>query len=128
MPHRIKPRTTTADMLVENTENTPLWEILVPTQGNDGTPFTTRHHRQWDTFVKNLAGGMTLVRPVRGSWVHESAEHTERMIPVRIMCTREQIEKICKETARHYDQIAVLASLVSAENIMVTNPHATPAP
>lgn len=126
MPHITRPRSTMADMVVEDTEATPLWEILVPTQGNDGTPFTRRHHQKWDTYVKDLAGGMTLVQPVRGSWVDRDTEYTERVIPVRIMCTEEQITQICKETARHYDQLAVLASLVSERNVLVTNPHATP--
>lgn len=131
MPHVIKPRSTCNDMTVENTEDTPLWEILVPTVGNDGTPFTVRHHRNWDAHVQAIAGGMTLVPPVRGTWIDKQpesgpVEYTERMIPVRLMCTREQIEQICKETARHYHQIAVLATLVSTETVLVANPHARP--
>ncbi|MFE4332470.1 hypothetical protein ACFRQM_24520 [Streptomyces sp. NPDC056831] len=39
------------------------------------------------------------------------------MIPVRIMCTREQIVEICKETARFYDQFAVFATLVATETV-----------
>lgn len=127
MPHVTRSRDIIADMVVEDTESTPLWEVLVPTEGNDGTPFKKRHHKAWDRFVTSLAGGMTLVRPVRGTWVDRvtSDKYTERVIPVRIMCTEAQIIEICKETARHYDQIAVMASLVSERNVLVRNPAAT---
>lgn len=125
MPHVTKSRKIIAKMVLEDTANTPMWEVLVPTQGNDGTPFSTKHHEQWDAYVKALAGGMTLVKPVRGSWVEGGVDYTERMIPVRIMCTEAQIVEICKETARHYDQLAVLAALVSERTVMVTNPNAT---
>lgn len=127
LPHMMKPKTILADMIVEDTTETPLWEVLVPTVSNTGKPFSVRHHRQWDAMVKNIAGGMTLVQPVRGSWVdpETETEYTERVIPVRIMCDRAQIIEICKETARFYDQLAVLATLVASETVLVTNPHAT---
>lgn len=127
MPHMMKPKSVLAEMTVEDTASTPMWEVLVPTVSNSGRPFTVRHHRQWDAHVKAIAGGMTLVQPVRGSWVEPDSgeEFTERVIPVRIMCTREQIVAICKETARFYDQLAVLATLVANETVLVTNPTAT---
>lgn len=128
LPHTMKPKSVLSEMTVEDTSSTPMWEILVPTVSNAGRPFTVRHHRQWDRMVKELAGGMTLVQPVRGSWIDGDAEYTERMIPVRIMCTREQIVEICKETAHFYDQLAVLATLVATETVLVTNPTASAAP
>lgn len=129
LPHMLKPKSILADMVVEDTQSTPLWEILVPTVSNGGKPFSVRHHRQWDQMVKTIAGGMTLVQPVRGSWIEPATgtEFSERVIPVRIMCTREQIVEICKETARFYDQLAVLATLVATETVLVTNPSATAA-
>jgi hypothetical protein len=127
VPHQMKSRTILSEMTVEDTAGLPMWEILVPTAGNDGTPFSVRHHRTWDARVKALAGGMTLLKPVRGSWVDPgtSTEYTERMIPVRIVCTEEQIVSICKETARMYDQLAVLATLVAERTVLVTNPNAS---
>lgn len=127
MPHITKPREIIRDMVVQDTAGLPLWEILVPTVGNDGTPFSLRHHRNWDAFVTDLVGGLTLVKPVRGTWVDPdtSVAYTERMIPVRILCTQEQITEICKETARMYDQLAIIASLVAAHTVYVTNPHAS---
>lgn len=128
--HRMQPKSVLADMIVEDTSSTPLWEILVPTASNTGRPFSVRHHRVWDEHVKQLAGGMTLYPPARGSWIDpdSGSDFTERMIPVRIMCTRAQIVEICKETARFYDQLAVLATLVATETVLVSNPHATKEP
>lgn len=70
---------------------------------------------------------MTLHGPVKGTWVDAAgngAAYVERMIPVRIACTREQIIEICKETARFYDQIEVLAYRIAQETVMVRNPGA----
>lgn len=126
LPHMMQPKSVLADMTVEDTTQTPMWEILVPTVSNSGKPFSVRHHRQWDAHVTAIAGGMTLIQPVRGSWVEPDSgqDFTERMIPVRIMCSREQIVEICKETARFYDQLAVLATLISTQTVLVSNPSA----
>lgn len=125
LPHFMFPKSILAQMRVEDTSSTPLWEILVPTTSNSGKPFSVHHHRLWDQMVERLAGGLTLIQPVRGTWVDPTTNETfvERMIPVRIMCTREQIIEICKETARFYDQRAVLASLVADQSVLVTNPN-----
>lgn len=135
-PHVMQPKSALTQMNVEDTATTPMWEILVPTVSNSGKPFSLRHHRQWDAHVTDIAGGMPLIHPVRGTWVDSARSDvdegpetfTERMIPVRIMCTRAQIIEICKETARFYDQLAVLASLVADETVLVTNPTATVMP
>ncbi|GGT56367.1 hypothetical protein GCM10010207_65350 [Streptomyces atratus] len=96
----------------------------MPTVSNTGCPFSVRHHRQWDAMVKQLAGGMTLIQLIRGSWVDPVSQEdfAERMIPVRIMCTSEQIVGICKETARFYDEFSVLATLVATEPVLVKPP------
>ncbi len=95
-----------------------LWEILVPTMSRTDKPFRTRHHKAWDAKVERISGGLTVLTPGKGTWVHDGATHRERMIPVRIMCTREQIERIIDLTLEHYDQIAVLAYRVSDEIIL----------
>ena len=97
-----------------------LYEILVPTVRNDGRPFHTRFHRVWDKKVEAISdsGGMTLLTPGKGTWVHEGQSISERMIPVRVMCTREQIEQIIDLTLEYYDQIAVMAYRVSDEIIL----------
>jgi len=94
--------------------NKELWEILVPTVRNDGTPFRTRFHKVWDKRVEAISGGLTVLTSVgKGIWVHEGQSIRERMIPVRIMCTREQLEQIIDITLEYYDQIAVMAYRIS---------------
>jgi len=52
--------------------------------------------------------------PTRGQWVAPWGElFHERMIPVRIMCTAEQIEQIADITAHFYEQHAVMYYRVS---------------
>ena len=100
-------------------ENLQLWEILVPTQSNAGKPFRTRYHRVWDAKVYTITGGMTILAPTKGRWVSpEGTLFAERMIPVRISCTREQIEKIIEMTMKYYDQEAVMAYKISEEVII----------
>jgi hypothetical protein len=95
-----------------------LWELLVPCVRNDGKPFHTRYHRVWDKKVEAISGGLTILMPGKGTWVHEGQAVRERMIPVRIMCTREQIEEIIELTLEYYDQLVVMAYRVSDEIIL----------
>lgn len=96
-----------------------LWEILIPTKRNDGRPFHTRYHRVWDEKVRSISGGLTLLPVVKGQWVQGPVLfHNERMIPVRIIATREDIEKIIDITIDYYEQEAVLAYRVADEVIL----------
>lgn len=92
------------------------WEIMVPCMMR-GKPVRTRHHKQWDSFVRKITGGLTILKPARGQWVEPSTNelYEERMIPVQIDCTRKQIEKIADFTISHYDQKAVRYRLISTE-------------
>jgi hypothetical protein len=97
-----------------------LWEILVPTirnkdkDGNPGKPFRKRFHKVWDDKVKAISNGLTILTPVKGRWVSPRGElFDERMIPVRIIATQEQIEKIIDMTMKYYDQEAILAYRIS---------------
>lgn len=85
-----------------------LYEILVPCQWNDGKPVRTRHHREWDTRVRKIAGGLTILRPGKGQWVHEDELYEDRVIPVRIFCTADDIQQIATVTIEHYEQEAVM--------------------
>ena len=96
-----------------------LWEILVPTQSNDGKPYRTRYHKVWDKKVYTITGGLTVLAPTKGKWVGpEGSCFEERMIPVRIVATREEIEKVIDMTMIYYDQLAVLAYKISTEVIL----------
>lgn len=97
-----------------------LFEILVPTVRRiDGKGIRTRYHRVWDRKVEAISGGLTILTPVgKGIWVHEGETIRERMIPVRVMCTRRQIDQIIDLTLEYYDQLAVMAYRVSDEIIL----------
>lgn len=94
-----------------------MWEILVPTQRNDGRPISTRYHRVWDSKVREISQGLTILKPSMGHWVDpvDNVLYKERMIPVRIMCDEDQIDDIMDFTASYYEQKAILAYAVSTE-------------
>lgn len=112
-----------------------LYEILVPTRMHKQTvngiidwtsdkPIKTRHHKKWDEFVQKISGGLTLLKPASGKWVDKSSKlYEEKVIPVRIACTQEQIEQIVKFTLRHYRQKAVMYYKVSSDVFIVENPE-----
>ena len=90
-----------------------LWDIFVPTERN-GKPVRTRSHKEWDSRVRRITGGLTVFKPVKGQWLSPDGKlFEERMIPVRIMCSEEDIEKIADLTASFYKQKAVMYYLVS---------------
>ena len=101
-----------------------LWEVLVPCDKPAWWPgkrrhFRTKHHQCWDAKVVKIAGGLTVLHPGRGQWVSPAGElFQDRMIPVRVACTREQLEEILDLTAKHYAQKAVFAYKVSDEVIV----------
>lgn len=95
------------------------YEILVPTQTNEGKPLRTRFHKVWDEKVRAITGGLTIVPPVKGQWVAPNGElFAERMIPVRIACSAEQIDLIADMTAKYYNQKAILFYMIS-DNIKI---------
>jgi hypothetical protein len=119
-----------------------MWEILVPTEKRVKTAqpslslneadyalelkewrkqnsYTTRYHRVWDAKVRAIAGGLTILTPAKGQWVSAAGElYVERMIPVRISASREQIDQIIDLTLTYYDQLAVLCYKISDEVIL----------
>lgn len=96
-----------------------MWEILVPTVRNDGRPIRTRFHRVWDKKVYEITGGLTIMMPSKGRWLAPDGKlFAERMIPVRIAATRDQIEKIVDLTLEYYEQEAVMTYKVSTEIIL----------
>jgi hypothetical protein len=99
-----------------------LWEILVPTVRNDGRAIHTRFHRVWDEKVRAISGGLTVMEPVKGQWISpNNALFKERMIPVRFIATRTQVDKIIEMTLIYYEQDAIMAYKISDEVIMRYN-------
>jgi len=96
-----------------------MWEILVPTQTNSGKPIRKRQHKEWDARVMRISTGMTVLMPTKGKWRNlNNILYDERMIPVRISCTREQLMQILNMTKKFYDQEKVLAIKISEEVIL----------
>jgi hypothetical protein len=94
-----------------------LWEIMVPTVRDNGRPYRTRHHRAWDQQINRITGGMTILRPAIGKWVSpEGKLFHDRMIPVRIACTSDQMDEIMRRTLVHYpSEEAIFAYKISDE-------------
>jgi len=73
----------------------------------------------WDEKVKAISGGLTIMSPTKGKWISPTGKlFVERMIPVRILATRNEIEKIIDMTISYYNQIAVLGYKISDEVIL----------
>lgn len=90
-----------------------LWEILVPTMMN-GKPVRTKYHKVWDEKVRAISNGLTILKSAKGEWVSSSGElFAERMIPVRIACSENDIEKIMDITIKYYNQEEVMAYKIS---------------
>jgi hypothetical protein len=86
---------------------------------DEPVPVRKRHHKQWDKFVRNISGGLTVCKPAKGQWIHMEKLYEDRVIPVRIACTKEQIMTICKFTMNHYRQKSVMCYHLSDEVIML---------
>ena len=101
----------------------PMWEILVPTVRNppDSRPYRLRYHKVWDNKVREICGGLTVMRPAKGTWTCPDSGNVfeETMIPVRIRCTEAQMLEIAKMTKKYYEQLAVIVTLVSDKCIIV---------
>ena len=96
-----------------------MWEILVPVKDNSGNKFPLSYHNEWDNFVENLTGGLTVMRPAKGRWISPIGTKVhEKMIPCRIRCSEEDINKIVDFTIKHYNQEAVAYYLVSPRFII----------
>jgi hypothetical protein len=97
-----------------------MWQILVPTEmENDHgqvRPIRVRFHKVWDAKVREITGGLTVLKPGKGNWVNPKGNlFVERMIPVMIVATLTQIQRIAEMTAKYYKQEAVLYYRVSDE-------------
>ena len=91
-----------------------LWEVFVPYHSNAGKKFSLKHHRQWDEIIRSIAGGLTIFKISKGQWVSDDNQiYFDKMIPVRIACTEDQIDKIIQITMDFYDQEAIFCFRVS---------------
>jgi hypothetical protein len=99
---------------------TDMWEILVPASGNNKQEFTYEHHKAWDAYVKNLTGGVTIMKTAKGQWVSQEGElYIDRMIPCRIFCSDDEILQIVRFTMTHYNQKAIAIAKLSDESYII---------
>ena len=91
-----------------------LWEVLVPAWIKPGIEYALHYHHKWDDQVRKIAGGLTVFPLAKGQWLcPKGTLHDEPMIPVRIACTKEQIEQISDLVNVHYNQKSVMYYRVS---------------
>ncbi|HLC51732.1 MAG TPA: hypothetical protein VJI98_00630 [Candidatus Nanoarchaeia archaeon] len=96
-----------------------IWEILVPTQFNNGKKISTQYHQKWDQKIRDISGGLTIFTPAKGQWLGSRGKlFKEKMIPVRIICSKKEINTIITMTLEYYRQEAVLAYAVGSDIII----------
>jgi len=104
-----------------------LFEILVPTVSNNKLPFSIEYHQIWDRAVRAISGGLTIMGTVNGEWMSANGElFRDCMIPVRIMCTVEQMTQIADMTLIYYNQKCVMYYRVADMVTMVRKPVGFP--
>jgi hypothetical protein len=94
--------------MIHSWERGILWEILVPAFTNDGVKIQVPFHKEWDERVRKLAGGLTIMKTGIGNWINGNELYIERTIPIRIYCTKNQIDVIADITASHYGQKSIM--------------------
>ena len=99
-----------------------LWEILIPVFDNAPRKFPLEHHWAWDREILKLAGGITILKEVKGKWaVSDQKSIDEDMLVVRIACDIDTMRKILVFTQYHYKQVDVMAYKVSDRVIMYSD-------
>ena len=111
-------------------QNNPLWCVLVPTVHRvRKKPIRVREHRVWDSKVREIAGGLTILQPARGQWVGpEGKLWVDRMIPVLVSCKQVEFDQVIAMTAHFYDEEAVMGWKISDTAVIFPNPEATKIP
>lgn len=101
-------------------ESSRLWEILIPTCSNMGVEYTIEHHKKWDKEAKKISKGITIFSLVKGQWKNPRGKiFSEKMIPVRLRATTEEIKKIGQYTLKHYKQEVTWVYEVSSNIIEI---------
>lgn len=96
-----------------------LWEILVPNEIN-GITVDKKCHNNWIRKVRKIAGGLTILESINGQWSYgENNAIVEEMIPVRIMCSFDDIKKISKITAQYYKQESIMYYIISNDCFII---------
>lgn len=96
-------------------EKRMMYMILVPASRGKKRFSYEGHHKAFDSKVKEICGGITIHRPVKGEWISpDGIIFTDRMIPVMIAVKEERdIEVIANFALNHYDEEAIMYYKVS---------------
>jgi|SRR5208282_4601917 len=95
------------------------WEVYVPVSWNDGNRIDAEYHRQWDSKIRAISGGLSVTRIIKGQWEVEGELFDEKMIPCRVLASRQEMDQIVALTLEHYhDQHCVMAYRLSSEVIL----------
>lgn len=94
-----------------NSNTYTAFDVILKTCENNfdrGWLFTAKHHRIFYKFILNLSKGYSVLSELEGVWQNEKGTiYQEKMIPVRIACTDEQIKEIAEFAKTHYEQEAI---------------------
>lgn len=91
-----------------------LYEILIPVYYNDGDAIPSKVITEWTDFTIKLAGGLTRFPEVIGSWRSQNGKvYTEYMVPFRVACKKEDMEKLAELALRLFKQEAIMITEVS---------------
>lgn len=97
----------------------PMWEIFVPASYGKNE-YTYEHHKKFDEYVKQKAGGITVLRGAKGEWISpEGKLYKDKIIPCRICCSQCDIVNIMKFALKHYNQKAIMAYKISDQVLMI---------
>lgn len=104
-----------------NLQELKLWEILVP-YVMDGKMVPVFYHQKWDKKVIKITQGLTFATDnPQGKWLDKNGQISgEKMIPVRIACTEDQIKQIMELTLEHYEQEAIFVTLISKKVLILS--------
>lgn len=92
-----------------------MYVVLVPASRGKKRFSYEDHHKVFDAKVKEICGGITIHKTVKGEWIApDGTIFTDRMIPVMIAVkTVEEIEEIARFALDHYDEEAIMYYKVS---------------
>lgn len=87
-----------------------LWQILIPTMDNEGTPFTPKDYDDFANLVIKEVGvtGLTMLPRGTGYWVgsNKQVQH-ELTIPILIGCVEHEVQIATRLVAEQFKQKAV---------------------
>jgi len=92
-----------------------LFEILIPAERK------LEHHLDWDAKVTSITGGLSIMPIIRGHWQSDlECIVREKMVPVRLIASDEQMLQIAQLTGEHYQQKSIMYYVISQEAFVVS--------